>query len=171
MANGSLVQSLSMYTNLRGNNWDQFIPSVLFAYRVQPTDSLKVSPFKALYGREATLPIDTALLKQSEGYTGPDEFMQETIDRLKVIHTQIAANLQSAQEKMKVTHDKKATVPKFVVGDKVLLHNPAVKPGRSKKFHRPWRGPYIISKVIPPATYKLSYMSGEFLPNTTHANR
>jgi hypothetical protein len=160
-----------MYTNTKGNNWDQFVPSVLFAYRVQPTDSIKVSPFQALYGREARLPVDTLLLKQSDGYTVPDDFMAETIDRLRVIHDQITDNLRKAQEKMKEIHDRKAQAPKFAVGDQVLLHHPAVKPGLSKKFHRPWRGPYIVSQIIPPATYKLSYLSGEFLPNTIHANR
>lgn len=72
--NGSLCQSLSMYTNAKGNDWDQYVPSVVHAYRVQPTDSLKVSPFKALYGRDARLILDTDLLQPSEAYSGPADY-------------------------------------------------------------------------------------------------
>ncbi|XP_047490928.1 uncharacterized protein LOC125040419 [Penaeus chinensis] len=36
----------------RPHDWDRFIPSVLFAYREIPHDTLKFSPFKLLYGRK-----------------------------------------------------------------------------------------------------------------------
>ena len=36
----------------------------------------------------------------------------------------------------------------YAVNDVVFLHNPAVKRGRSKKFHKPWQGPFKVAEVL-----------------------
>ena len=37
----------------------------------------------------------------------------------------------------------------FAVGDNVLLHDPVVKPGRSRKLTSPWKGPFQVIDCYP----------------------
>lgn len=51
-------------------------------------------------------------------------------------------NIQKAKISSKKQFDKKAKEKQFEKGELVLLHDPTVKRGRSKKLRRPWIGPY-----------------------------
>ncbi|XP_064639773.1 uncharacterized protein LOC135495243 [Lineus longissimus] len=96
------------------------------------------------------------------------------MDKFKVIHKEAKDNVSTAQFKMKARHDAKrnAQAPLFKVGDKVLLKVPRIKPGLSKKFKGLFRGPYIISEILPNgATYRLKHLSGQPVTNTCHADR
>ena len=42
-------------------------------------------------------------------------------------------------------------------GDKVWLFNPAVPKGASRKFHKPWSGPYTVIKQISDITYRIQH--------------
>ena len=41
-----------------GENWDKFIPSILFAYQTRKQKSTGIEPFYLVYGRQAMLPMD-----------------------------------------------------------------------------------------------------------------
>ena len=43
--------------------------------------------------------------------------------------------------------DRKAKLLKFEVGDVVYLYCPAMKPGLSRKFRKPWSDPFKITKI------------------------
>ena len=49
-----------MFFNSEQTDWDLYIPSILFAYRVSPCVSTGDSPFYLLYGREPRLPPDVS---------------------------------------------------------------------------------------------------------------
>ena len=36
----------------------------------------------------------------------------------------------------------------YVCGDMVMVHELAIPIGHSRKFHRPWKGPYRVMKVL-----------------------
>ena len=44
--------------NAEQNQWDLFLDSILFSYRVSQHDSTRYSPFFLVYGRKAKLPIE-----------------------------------------------------------------------------------------------------------------
>jgi len=52
---------LMMYTDENKTDWDRYLHFVLFAYRTSYQSSLRSTPFGMLYGRKATLPIETLL--------------------------------------------------------------------------------------------------------------
>jgi len=39
-------------------NWDQYIPAVLFTYRIHKHNTTRFTPFFLLYGRETKLPVE-----------------------------------------------------------------------------------------------------------------
>ena len=53
-----LNAALTMVTNEHKNDWDDFVDSVLFAYRTSVCTSTGVTPFEALFGRKVTAPPD-----------------------------------------------------------------------------------------------------------------
>ena len=71
--NNTLAESISMFVNSEQTDWDLFLPSILFAYRVSPCVSTGESPFFLLYGRERRLPLDVALLPPTNLSTSVDE--------------------------------------------------------------------------------------------------
>jgi len=51
----------------------------------------------------------------------------------------------------------------------VYLYNPAMKPGRSRKFYRPWAGPFKVIKVISEQHYEV--IEEKCRTQTVHINR
>ena len=60
--NAFISQTLTMYVSANQRNWDEFLSSILFAYRTSPSASTGDSPFYLLYGREPRFPVDIKLL-------------------------------------------------------------------------------------------------------------
>src|SRR6185295_48337 len=59
--NKTLCRSLGKCVNSATEDWDDLIPSVLFAYRTLKHSTTKYSPFYLLHGKEAQLPIHLEL--------------------------------------------------------------------------------------------------------------
>ena len=61
--------------------------------------------------------------------------------------------------RQKEIYDVKAHGHPYKKGDMVWLHNAAVAKGKSRKFHKPWAGPYRVVKQISEATYHIQLVS------------
>jgi hypothetical protein len=77
--NASLCQLLSMYCSENQTDWDQFIPTAVFAYQVSEQATTGIAPFKALYGREPRLPSDLDKFHKNEVIT---DFQKRTLPEL-----------------------------------------------------------------------------------------
>jgi hypothetical protein len=66
-------------------------------------------------------------------------------------------------------YDRKAKPREFKVQDLVYLYNPAIKPGLSKKFAKPWSGPWQITKKISELNYEIIDQKGK--RQVGHVNR
>ena len=66
--NGTLLNMLRMYVHDSQEDWDLYLPGVLFAYRTAYHESLGDSPFFSLYGRDPVLPIDLAVLNTTKDW-------------------------------------------------------------------------------------------------------
>ncbi|VDI32374.1 Hypothetical predicted protein [Mytilus galloprovincialis] len=116
------------------------------AYRATPaTQSTDYSPFFLLYGREMTLPIDTAF------NTKRSRILQNLETSRKIA----AKNIKQAQERYKQQYDKKSKEPEFQPAQRVWLYCTKVPVGKAPKLHRKWSGPYYITRIGPNSTYKL----------------
>ncbi|GKV24855.1 hypothetical protein SLEP1_g34407 [Rubroshorea leprosula] len=96
-------------------SWDDHLPLVEFAYNNSYHSSIKMAPYKALYGRRYKTPICWAEV----GYgrvMGPD-FVQKTTEKVKLIQQK----LKVAQDRQKSYADNRRRPLKFEVGDHVFL--------------------------------------------------
>ena len=82
----------------------------------------------------------------------------------------VAQNQALARTREKETYDKKSGKI-FEVGEQVMLFNPAVKLGESKKFSPHYKGPYFIDKKLSETNYVLKPLKEGLREETVHQNR
>ena len=82
--NNTLVEAISAYVSTNQDNWDLYIPAILFAYRVSPSVSTGVIPFYLLYGREARLPCDTSLLPATQLSPSVEEHRSRIVKQIEL---------------------------------------------------------------------------------------
>ena len=150
--NGTLVKMLAMYCNKNQNDWDVYLPFVLFAYRTAYHSSVGETPFYLLYGREPRLPIDVATkLDLEERYPTASAYTNTIKTRLSNAHKLVREYLQSVSDnRNQVGADYKTY---YQPGDMVHVKFPQVKAGMKKKLTPLWRGPYVVIKKTGPKNY------------------
>jgi hypothetical protein len=98
-----------------GSKWDKHLSLAEFSYNNSYQESIKMSPFEALYGR----PYRTPLSWYESGKRvifGPD-IVTEAEEKVK----QIQANILVAQSRQKSYTDKRRNPLQFEVGDHIYL--------------------------------------------------
>ena len=168
------------------DDWCQYLPAALFAYRTIKQNSTKQSPFKLLYFREAMTPFDRIM--EDTSYIGDDneewsldEFnkkLENQINKLQNVRRQAAASIEVSQHNQRKTIERKILAkkkhliqPPFNIGDTVLVYNNAIETSWSGKLEQTWLGPYIVDSVNDNAGYKLKTLQGVKLKDTIHGNR
>ena len=169
--NSTLIQSLSMFVSQNQKDWDIYILSVLFAYRVSQSAATQETPFYLLYGRECRLPVDVNLLKPSEVSSSIEEHRRRIVDNVERTQNIARENIQKAQQKMKAQYDKFAKHRKFIVGQKVWVYTPKSKKGLSKKLLHLWHGPYRLVEQLSPVHFYLRTENNKRVKFAVHVNR
>ena len=117
-----------------------------------------------VYGSEAILPTDIAFgAPHTQNY---DEGEAETTRRTDLDSAKehcLTAALQHAwfEQQLRRYHDKNVQQRDFNVGDLVLRR--VQSPGG--KLTSPWEGPFIVSSVVIPETYRLQREDGTDVGN------
>ena len=157
--NKTLKEALAKLTKEQ-DEWDEYIPSVLFAYRTKKQDSTKIEPFYLTYGREARLPTD----KDNIQPINLSDRINHLINEFPRVKYQIKEVIKEAQEKQKEQHDKRfKRKQKFKIGDKVLYYNAAKEKQWSGKLEEKWKGPYYIHEILIHGSYKIKDTIGRIL--------
>ncbi|CAG2228704.1 unnamed protein product [Mytilus edulis] len=87
--NSVILQAFRAYTKDMQDDWIDYLPGIMMAYRATPaTQSTDYSPFFLLYGREMSLPIDTSLVPK-------DHLTQDN----KIFLARILQNLETTSSK------------------------------------------------------------------------
>ena len=158
--NRTLNDMLSLYVSQNEKDWDSWVPSVLFASRSAVHASTGKSPFEMLYGRGSRLPIEfqlPAFRNAPTAATPASEYISIVKATLEGLHELAQVNLRRSQGRQKQQHDLHANAAPLRPVDRVLLHNPQLRRGRSRTFHKPWRGPYRVVREprYPGVTYAI----------------
>jgi len=126
------------------------------AYRATPNIKTGYSPFFLLHGRVMTLPSNEQL---SAKVGSKDQNIKQRMDNLKASLKQAYKAVNKASRKSRQNnkryYDRRARPRSSTNGDYVYLHNPARKPGLSRKFHKYWIGPYKITAKISKLNYEI----------------
>uniref|UniRef100_A0A1X7UR29 Integrase catalytic domain-containing protein n=1 Tax=Amphimedon queenslandica TaxID=400682 RepID=A0A1X7UR29_AMPQE len=148
--NRTLRAMIAKYSSLHGDNWDEYLPKLLFAYRTKYHESTKESPFFLLYGRDARVPGDETLSQRRSPYmVDVDDYKSELMISLTEAWDIARSSISKAQKAQKKQRDKEVRVKPIRVGDRVMVYMPHEAMGKNRKLARPHFGPYRVVEVHP----------------------
>lgn len=147
--NGTLKIMLKRMCSEKPNDWDRYLPAVLFAYREAPQESLGFSPFELLYGRTVRGPL--MILKElwsgeieDEEVKSTYEYVVDLKERLEETCKLAHDELSRCSKRYKKYYDTKSKDRKFKVGEKVLI----LRPSSNSKLLLQWQGPFDVTACV-----------------------
>jgi hypothetical protein len=151
-----LKKRLNDAANTKGGMWIKEQPNALWGLRIEPTKPTRQSPYFLVYGSEVVLHAD--VMWESLVVEQYDEGISEDSRRVDIGGLKEAcctALVQSARypERIRRYHDRNVKERSFNVGDLVLRRIQNTE--GLHKLSSPWEGPFSISKVIGPGSYRL----------------
>ena len=92
------------------------------------------------------------------------EAQQDTVDLLEEAHEMTVIYSARYQQTFRRYHERKIRGRILEVGDLMLRRTQSTK--EKHKLSPPWKGPYMVTEVIRPGTYRLNDDNGNVLTNT-----
>ncbi len=171
--NSYISQLLSMYVSANQKDWDEFLPSILFAYCTSPQATTGDSPFYLLYGHEPRLPLDVNLLPSPPDKlsTSIAEHRERIVSQLEEAQRLAKQNTERTQQQMKARYDLKSAPVLYQIGQRIWVYTPKTQKGLSKKLLHRWHGPYRIVQRLSPVTFKLCNSANRLVAAPVHVNR
>jgi hypothetical protein len=140
-----------------GPKWDNHLPLAKFLYNNSYQESIKMSPFEALYGRPYRAPLSWSESSERVIF-GPD-----IVTKAKKKVKQIQANILVAQSRQKSHANKRCSPLEFEVGDHVYLQVSAMKGvrrfGIKEKLAPRYIGLYPIINKYGPTSYQVELLA------------
>jgi len=98
-----------------------------------------------------------------------EERLENLKSYLKLACKSVAKANRKSHQRNKRYYDRKAKPRQFTVNELVYLHNPATKPGLTRKFSKSWQGPYKVTKKLSDLNYEIIDQYGK--KHIVHVNR
>jgi hypothetical protein len=98
-----------------------------------------------------------------------DQRLQNLKSSLKLAYKAVGQSNRRSHLKNKRLYDQMAKIRSFETGDLFYLHNPTVKPGLSRKFHRAWSDPHKVTAKVTDLNYEIVDQKGR--KQVIHSNR
>ena len=133
--NRTLGQILRHYLDKYGKNWDEMLPFALIAYRTAHQESLKCTPFYALYGRHAETLTSVALNIQSDITGTVDQSTHATQQRMREAVALAESTITSSNATIK-------ELPQILPGHMIMVQTRS-----SVKWGARWLGPYRVTNA------------------------
>lgn len=155
--NRTLGDMLSTFCNKNQDQWDEFLPQVLMAYRASINSSTGQTPNAMMLGREVILPL-RAIIKEPAGGSSSDvadegKYISRLKKKLHQIHELGREKLKQSVKYQKKYYDIGARKKNYKEGQAVWLHDTSRKVGVCQKLAYRWKGPYVVIKKIDDLTY------------------
>jgi hypothetical protein len=162
----ALKKRLHDVANTKKGKWIKELPDELWGLRTQPTKPTGQSPYFLVYGSEAILPTD--VMWESPAVEQLTKASQKTTDEL--ITWTRRSSLRRPRLVSKVPrgyrryHDRNVKEHSFNISDLVLRRIQNTE--GLHKLSSPWEGPFSISKVTGPGSYRLKTLEGDDISNS-----
>lgn len=105
--NRTLKAALRKHASVFGDQWDEFLPGVLWAYRNIPHDSTGEKPSFLLFGMDCRSPTEEALFPPTPfSLTDIDDYHEELVLSLSTARSMAVQAIRQAQVKYKGDYDR-----------------------------------------------------------------
>ena len=124
-----LLQLLRCYTQ-QENDWEQYLPLVLYTYCTAPHSETSISPFELMFGR-------TPKSSQVQSLTGfdPSSYSVQLLSKLRELQELVLTNIRTAAQAQKFYYDKTSINRSFTPQELVWLSIPT-----AGKLQPRWEG-------------------------------
>ena len=141
---GNILRSDEQYDQ---GSWADKLPVAEFAYNVAINRHLGVSPFEAVYGWPARLPVDLMFSLPTPVGSTWNDYVKHLRRRFTTLFEQVCKTQETslAIDQGRVQNRSK---PVFQEGDTVYYFLNRVQPGLTAKLQTRWIGPFKITKVV-----------------------
>ena len=143
--NATFIPQISKLQDAEQNNWDAYLPAVVFAYNTGIHKTTQYSPYELLYGRQPRLP--TSQRSSHLSFSSPVNYLAQLQKTLKIYHQATRHHILAHQTKYKHSYDRNRQNPRLNVGDRVLTR---IRGTRGKLDPRFSSIPTIIVQVNHP---------------------
>ena len=158
--------------DLKGS-WVEYLPEVLWAYRMTQKSATRETPFALAFGTEAVAPVEVGIKSPRVELASEeqnDEALGLNLELLDERREQVLQRIKEYQRKTARYYNKRVKPRSYVPGDFVLKKLlPTRKNLAHGKLSPNWEGPYIISRVVRPGNYELQTEEGKILQHTWNA--
>ena len=137
-----------------GGNWPDLLPMTLFFLRMTPCESSGFSPFLLSHGWEPNTPaklLYNAWVSQEAGKLCVEQWVRENTEKVQAMRDEASANYRKASATRKEKWDRNSSPRDLKVGQLVWYRTP----GLNEALQPSWEGPYKITQVAGPLSYKL----------------
>ena len=120
-----------------------------------------------VYGSEAVLPTDLdygAPRIQAYNKQGNEVTLEDAVDQLDEARDVALLHSARYQQTLRRYHDRRVRPRAFSVGD-LVIRIIQTKKGKHKLSPPPWEGPYVVTRVIRPGSYKIATPDGQEFTN------
>jgi hypothetical protein len=144
--------------------WSVELPHVIWGLRTQVSSATGFSPFFLVYGSEVVLDVAFGA-PRIQFYKEGEAEQTRRIDLDSLEEQRLAVVMRQAlhDQQLRRYHDRNVKEASFNIGDLILrrIH----KTDSMHKLFAPSEGPFIVTKVISPSTYRLQWGDGQGVPN------
>ena len=134
--NRSLLQLLRSYVESQ-NDWECYLPLVLYAYRTATHSSTRAPPFVLMFGRSQVLSqLTQANTFDATSYPG------HLTAKFAELQDLVESNLVAAAQNQKTAYDKHILRQSFAAGDPLWLSIPT-----ARKLDPRWKGRWEIKSI------------------------
>ncbi|CAF4388613.1 unnamed protein product [Rotaria sp. Silwood2] len=145
--NSTFATQLAKFCNDDHNNWDTYLPSIVYAYNHGIHHSTGFTPYQLAFGRRPRNPFDPP---QSTFYfTKPHDYYTNIIKYRSIALKQAKDNIIYQQRLSKQRFDKNRSHPTYNINDLVWMK---IVSGRTKLDAR-YTGPVRIVQILSPVSY------------------
>jgi len=148
----NIIKAVTQDTN---QDWEDVLPTALLAMRTARHRYTGVTPFYAMHGREANVPVDLIYENPYELKEPHNLYGQEMEERYLSAYKYMRDNIGTAVERSRMNYTGKLQKEPLKEGEQVWLFTPIVEKTRGKKYSCYWSGPWIITKVLSSVTFKI----------------
>ena len=164
---------LAKFVSTKQTVWSSYLDNCTFAYNTSRHESSTYTPFQLMFGRQAILPIDIDLQKESgdelhhkyQVLNDPDIVAVQ--HKHQVILEDAKKHILDAQKKQKQKYDSKRAKPDcFQVGELVMKKNFRRKKMKGGKLQDRFDGPHRVVKKMPHGIYEQISKDGTLIRAT-----
>ena len=145
-------KALAKLVNEHLNDWFEYIPVIRFAINCTPTMANGIPPFLLQHARWPEDPASLALLENTKTLKTHLEYFALLVEKVRMWQKVAITHRRLYNERMKKAYSTNLRPPtELGIGEFCYLRVPYLSTITShvKRLSIPWRGPFIISDILP----------------------